>query len=141
MIIRCTTILCFLTLLIGCDEQKPPSRDQIPVLRQRLFDLGQAIAARSAPALDSMMSVDILDYGLSSDSLLRFIYGPQFDNPFMSLGDYRILYNDNIAVIECYAMDTSGQAGQPVKLLFKSEDDIWLLTKFESFNPDSTGSQ
>ena len=131
-------ILTGLALIAGgCGEAELPSRDQIPILRQNLYALEQAISARDQAAIDSLLSVEILDAGQDSDSLLRFVYGATDDLPFHRLGDYDIFYSNNIAVINCYIMDSTEQADRPLRLLFKHDDGLWLLKEFRVGDPDT----
>lgn len=132
-------ILGFTALLIaGCGGEKLPSRDEIPKIREKLFALEQGILKRDRTGLDSLISVDILDFKESSDSLLRFVYGPDALFPFRRLGDYTIFFNKNIAVIDCFIMDSTGGRDRPLRLMYKLQHDVWLLTEFRPDHPDST---
>ncbi len=130
--------LALLPALVGCQGDKLPSRDQIPILRQTLGNLERAIASRSTPAIDSLASIDLLDLGLSSDSLLGLVYGPHREFSFVRLGNYEIFYNREMSVIDCEIQDSSNQPGRPIKLYFKLDDKRWLLTRFEVVRRDST---
>lgn len=123
-------LLVALALLAGCGGEELPSRDQIPVLRANLYALEQGIKARDRTAIDSLLSVDILDAGQSSDSLLNFVYGPAGDRPFARLGNYNIFYNNQLAVINCYIMDSTEQIDRPLKLRYGYKTDLWLLKWF-----------
>ncbi|MCP4685945.1 MAG: hypothetical protein GY867_10955 [bacterium] len=125
------TVAVILGALAGCGEEELPSRDEIPILRQRVFALEQAIASGDPLILDSLLSVEILDEGLSSDSLLGFVFGPDNDFPFHRLGDCEIFYTKEVAVVDCHVMDSTETADRPIKLHFKKFDEIWLLRKFE----------
>ncbi len=136
---RLVVVLLGLSLMAaGCGEDRLPSRDQIPILKQKLYSLEQAIGARSRAAIDSLLSVDILDAGLDTDSLLRFIYGPNDDFPFHRLGDYDIFYGNNVAVINCQIMDSTEQSNRPLRLLYNHDDELWLLREFRVGDPDTT---
>ena len=136
-----TRFLVTLTLagfMLGCGGDDLPSRDQIPVLRARLFALEQGIRDHSRAAIDSLLSVDILDVKQSSDSLLRFVYGPGDTLPFVRLGDYTIFFSREMAVIDCFIMDSTEQPNRPLRLMYKLDDDLWLLREFREGHPDST---
>ena len=117
--------------MLGCSEQKPPSRGHIPILKQRLFDLQEAIKANNPVAIDSIMSVEALSLGLDSDSLIRFVYGPAGDFAFTQLGNANFFYTNNKARIDCYIMDSTAGTDRPVSLTFILDGDLWLLKRFE----------
>jgi len=123
--------------LACCRGEKLPSRDQIPVLRQTLGNLERALAARSAVAIDSMASVDMVELGLSSDSLMGLVYGPERNFSFVRLGNYEIFYDRERSVIDCEIQDSSKAPGRPIKLYFKLDGKRWLLTRFEVAKRDS----
>lgn len=133
--------LVLLLAVVGCGPDKLPSRDHIPVLKQRLYALEQGLVAGDRAALDSMMSVKILDVGQDSDSLLRFVYGADGRWPFHRLGDYNIFFSNEIAVINCYIMDTTEQRDRPLKLMYELDDQLWLLTRFDVGDTDTTSGQ
>ena len=129
---KLSAYLIGITLLVaGCSEEKSPPRDQIPILRERLYSLEQVILRKDRAAIDSLLSTEILDYHESSDSLLNFVYGSDRDRSFVRLGDYQIFYNFDLAVATCYLMDSLGTKDRPVKFTFKKDDGVWLLKKFE----------
>ena len=116
--------------MTGCAE-KAPSRDHIPVLKRRVYELQEAIAARNRAAIDSLSSVRILAGAQGSDSLLKFVYGPADEFSFERLGDYEIFYTGDKALIDCYIMDTTGRKDRPMRFTFVYEHDLWLLKGFE----------
>jgi hypothetical protein len=118
-------------MLSGCGGEKLPSRDQIPVLRETLYRLEQAVAERNRAAIDSLLSVDILDFDQDSDSLLRLVYGPDGERSFLHLGDYEILYDNRMSLITCNVIDSAGAVTNPLRLYYKLDNGRWLLRKFE----------
>jgi hypothetical protein len=127
-------------LLFACSEQPPPSREHIPILKARLFELQEAIKANNPVAIDSIMSVEALSLGLDSDSLLRFVYGPTGDFPFAQLGNANYFYTHNKARIDCYVMDSTAAMDRPVSLTFILDDELWLLKRFEPGLPELESS-
>ena len=125
-----TTAVVSLVLLSAC-EKKMPSRDHMPVLRQRLFQLQEAISSRERVAIDSLLSLQMLAVGQSSDSLLSFVYGSHDGFAFERLGDYEIFYTNDKARIDCFVMDSSAVHDRPIVLTFVFEHDMWLLKRFE----------
>ncbi len=123
-------VLLPLLIMSGCGRQKLPSRDQIPVLRGVVYNLEKALKEKDRTCLDSLLSVDILDRGEDSDSLLRFVYGSDGSFPFMRLGNYEIFYSTELAVVDCYIMDSTEQTDRPLRLNYKFDDGLWLLREF-----------
>ena len=139
---RITIAVFAVALALGCvpEEDDTISRDEIPVLQARLYALEQGILNQDRAAIDSLLSVEILDIDQSSDSLLSFVYGPDQDFPFYRLGDYEIVYNEEFAIIDCYVMDSTQSNDRPIKFTFKSDDGLWLLRKFEEGPPDTNST-
>lgn len=117
--------------LFSCGEESP-SRDHMPVLQKRLYQLQVGVANSDRAAIDSLLSVDILSIGENSDSLLSFIYGSEGEFAFERFGNYQIYYTDEVARIDCYVMDSLGDTSRPVILTFVNQHDLWLLKRFEA---------
>jgi hypothetical protein len=127
-------------LLMSCGEKRTPNRDEIPRIRAQVYDLQVAVKAKDRAAIDSLLSVQILDLGLSSDSLLNFVFN--FDGayfPFEQFGNYRIIYNDDKARIDCYLMDSTSRSDRPFSMTMVREHGLWLLKRFQAELPDSMG--
>jgi len=124
-------------ILAGCDNE-PPSRDHMPALQKRLYELQVAVARKDRAAIDSLLSVDILSIGETSDSLLSFVYGPDSDFIFNRFGNYQIFYTDDIARIDCFVMDSLGQSTRPIVLTLVNQHDLWLLKRFEIKSPEDS---
>ena len=122
-------------LAVGCG-QETPSRDHIPLLKQRVYQLQQAVKAKDRTALDSLLSPEILDHEQSSDSLLGFVYGPDDDFDFQQFGGCEYAYTNDKARINCFVTDNSGQKDRPVVFTFIYRHDLWLLKHFEAGEPD-----
>jgi hypothetical protein len=125
-------------VLAGCGAEELPSRDQIPILRKRVYALEEGIRQRSRASIDSLLSVDILDLKEDSDSLLKFVYGADGRFEFKGLGDYTIFFSKEIGVVDCFIMDSTGRFDRPLRLTYKLDDKVWLLTEFRAGHPDST---
>ena len=91
-------ILVGLALIVGgCDEEKLPSRDQIPILKQKLYALEQAVDTRNRAAIDSLLSVEILDekrsrYAVELNSitgLVSYTLGGKQYEPLRTESDFR----------------------------------------------------
>jgi len=131
-IAACTFILGL--AFSGCapEEDDTPSRDQYPVINARVYDLQTAVMARDRVKIDSLLSAEILDAGQSSDSLLRFVYGPGDNFPFETFGECRIYQTDEVARVDCYVQDSSRAQDRPITFTFKLyADSVWLLQRFD----------
>lgn len=131
-----------LGLLIGagCEKEKLPSRDEIPILRERVYKLEQAVLHRSTAEIDSLASAEMLERGLSADSLLGLVYGPDRDRPFAKFDNYTIFYDRSLALVTCDIADSTADAGRPVKLIYHKYGDRWLLRSFQPA-ADSSAAQ
>lgn len=121
---------CMLLLVPACDDE-PPKRKHIDVLRNKLRRLEKAVVARDRAAIDSLLSVQILDEGQSSDSLLNFIYGPERGFPLAGLSLIEMLYTGDKARIDVEIVDTTGRHRRPATFTLVYEHDQWLFKKFE----------
>lgn len=119
-------------VLSSCGEKKTPSRDHIPIIKERLTKLQEGVKNQNTAAIDSLLSVDILKKNQSSDSLLSFVFGPNRDFAFESFGQPVIIYTDEVAQVECFVMDSTHQTNRPVVLKFVYVSDQWLLNGFET---------
>lgn len=113
-------------------DAAPPSRDHIPAIRVQVLKLQNAMKQSNRAAIDSVSSVELLDAGLSSDSLLRFAYGSNGEFPFGRLADVRIAYTANRARVDCAMVDTADLQPRPLVLTFALTDSLWLLKRFDS---------
>ncbi|MEW5993804.1 MAG: hypothetical protein AB1744_05335 [Candidatus Zixiibacteriota bacterium] len=118
-------------MVISCSEETPP-REHIPVLKQQVYRLQEAVKARDGAAIDSLLSPEILSVKQSSDSLLRFVYGPEDDFAFERFGDCEIVYTADMARIDCFVMDSAARMDRPIVLTFVYKHDLWLLKRFEA---------
>jgi len=124
-------LVFFVSLVLAACATKSPKRDQIPLLKNRLYQLQTAVKEQNTAAIDSLLSVSIIARKQSSDSLLSFVYGPDGDFAFERFGNYNILYTTDKARIECFVMDSTSHADRPVVFFLVHEHDLWLFTSFE----------
>jgi len=120
---------------LGCDN-RPPSRNQIPILKQCLLELQVAVKDKNRAGIDSLLSVKILDYDENSDSLLSLVYGPDRDFAFEQFALGEIKYGHDAAQIDCFVMDTTHRRDRPLRMTYRKDKDLWLLGRFVL--PDSS---
>ena len=127
----CAALAILLSIAGGCSE-KAPSRDHIPALREVLYKVQVAVKDQNRAAIDSLLSIQTVATGHTSDSLLKFIYF--FHDRYFAFerfGNYDIAYTEDRARIDCYIMDSTGTANRPVTFTLAFEHDLWLLKQFE----------
>lgn len=129
-----TAAVALVLLAASCGEETP-SRDHIPVLKKRVHLLQQAVKGKKRAAIDSLMAPEILSYKQDSDSLLRFVYGPNGQFAFERFGNYEIVYTSDKARIDCFVMDSTAQRDRPIILTFVYKHDVWLLKRFQAGHP------
>lgn len=134
--VRSTLCAIVLVLLSGCAE-KTPTRDHIPLLKRKIYDLQQAVKSKNQAAIDSLLSVKIISRGQSSDSLLTFVYGADGDFGFERFANYDITYTNDRARVDCFVMDSTALTDRPITLFLVYEHDRWLFTSFETGRPES----
>ena len=126
----CLSVVLMLGVLPGCDERSP-SRQHIPILRNVLQRMELAVADQNRAAVDSLLSVAILDYEQGSDSLLSFVYGPDGEFSFERFELGEIAYTGDKARIDCFIMDSLHQRDRPLMFTLVYEQNMWLFKHFE----------
>lgn len=134
-----TAVVGAVLFAIGCGPEKTPSRNQFPLIKETVFTLQEAVKERRLAAIDSLLSPKILDKGQSSDSLVRYCFGPDADFDFRQFGRCEIRYTDDYAEADCFVMDSTVATDRPIRLSFVHERfdsvDVWLLYEFAPFEP------
>ncbi len=131
------SLLYFVPFVVSCDKTEKISRDHIPALKEKLYQLQLAVKNKNIGGIDSLMSVEILDKGLSSDSLLSLVYGTDSSFEFTQFGNAEIFYTNHRGFVDCYIMDSLTERSRPLKLELKFDDSLWLFLNFEVGPRDS----
>ncbi len=134
-ILHILVVLASLALLAGCSKVTP-SRDHIPLLKERVYLLQQAVKEKNRAAIDSLLSPKILSYQQGSDSLLSFVYGSDDRFVFERFGNCEIAYTSDKARIDCFVMDNTDRTDHPIVFTFVHKHDLWLLKRFEEGQVD-----
>lgn len=140
------TAICGLLAVLGlaaCSgEDKPPTRDQYPIVNARVFSLQTAVVERNRAGIDSLLAAEILDLGENADSLLGYVYGPSQDRPFGRFNIRGIIQTHKIARVDCDLIDTAGHVMPPtLSLTYQLYDDsLWLLKRFGPIPEDGMSS-
>ena len=130
MRVGCWSLVLVTVVLSACAE-RTPRRDYMTVIKDRFDRLQAALREKNGAALDSLSSREMIDDGMTADSLLRFVSGADRARAFGRFGKYEIIYNNKKARIDCPLIDTAGQTYQAVTLTFVRENDDWKLKRFE----------
>ncbi len=126
-------VLFFLVVLaISCAKEKLPARTEIPLIKAAISQVETAVRERNRPALDSLMSVRMLDKNLTSDSLLSFVWGSIPIQRFARFSDCDISFTNTSAQCNCQITDDAGKTNGGIRLLFSYEDKRWLLLEFST---------
>ncbi len=126
-----------LVACLGCEEERAPSRNQIPAIRKVVFKLQEGAKAENRAAIDSLLSVKILDFGQSSDSLLAVAYGSDGMFSFAQFDLVGSSFTHDKARVNCVIVDSEGNRGTPIEFTFVYEHKRWLLKRFEVATPDA----
>ena len=116
-----------LITLEGCKE-KTPNRDYIPVIKQRVFLLQQAIKERSKVALDSLLTDEYASVS-GADSVVQFSYGADPGFQFDRFGRTEIFYTDARARVDGNIVGVDGRILKEMTLTYEHRGDRWLLKK------------
>jgi hypothetical protein len=100
-----------------------------------MSQLQSALAERSGPALDTLLSRRLRSDEEALTELLHYVYGPDGSKGFTGFGDYQIFYTHQQAFVDCILADTLRQTSRPVKLTLILKNDRWVLDRIED-RPD-----
>lgn len=133
-----TTLLMLLVLagVLSCKDELPQS-DQIPKIQAALYAVQQAVRADDVSTLHALMTKKARRQG-RGDSLIALVSVFDYTRPFARFVDSNIFYNQSIAQIECYAVDSLDSVIVPLNLIFMYDKDRWWLHSFtEAVKEDS----
>ena len=137
-IIFLSTLLLLALSVPGCKE-KTPNRNYIPVIKQRVFVLQQAIKDRSKTALDSLLTEEYRSRS-GADSVVQFSYGEDPTFQFDHFGRAEIFYTDSRARVDGNVVGVDGRILKEMTLIYEHQGERWLLKRIGPIerSPDST---
>jgi len=109
----------------GCRE-KSPSRDYIPVIKQRIYVVQEAIKSRGRNAIDSLLTVEYAAAG-GADSLVQFANGTDPSFSFARFANTEIYYTNDKARVDCIIVGENGLRLRSATLTFERHKEQWLL--------------
>ena len=125
---RLAGAICLISMLAvawGCRE-KTPSRDYIPVIKERIFAVQEAIKARGKNAIDSLLTEDYAAGG-GADSLVQFVNGADPTFAFERFAHTEIYYTNDRARVDCVIMGQDNRWLRSATLTFERKKERWLL--------------
>lgn len=136
-IIFLSSLLLVALLVPGCKE-KTPNRNYIPVIKQRVFVLQQAIKDRSKTALDSLLTEEYRSRS-GADSVVQFSYGEDPTFQFDHFGGAEIFYTDSRARVDGNVVGVDGRILKEMTLIYEHQGERWLLKRIGTIerSPDS----
>lgn len=131
-------VICQFMLISSCSEKKLPARAEIPLIKVAISRIEGAVRDRNQAALDSLMSIQMLERNLTSDSLISFVWGQIPIQRFARFSDCDIRFTNANAQCNCLITDDIGASNGGIQLQFSYEDKRWLLFQFSYSDIDST---
>ena len=123
------SVFLFATFFISCADKNPP-RDEIPRIKETMAKFSQAIKDRSRAGIDSLLVVQALDLGYSSDRILSDIY-PGNSGTFYAFGAKTFTYTKDAAKVDCTIMADSTDSGRPLEITLVKSGDNWFVKRFD----------
>ena len=116
-----------MTIIVGAGcREKSPSRDYIPVIKQRIYVVQEAIKSRGKNAIDSLLTEDFAASG-GADSLVQFANGADPNFAFARFANTEIFYTNDKARVDCVIMGENGLRLRSATLTFERHKEQWLL--------------
>ncbi|PWB68212.1 hypothetical protein C3F09_12175 [candidate division GN15 bacterium] len=124
-VVHSVLIVFVLTAVWSCRE-KSPSRDYIPIIKQRVYEVQEAIKSRGRNAIDSLLTQDYAAAG-GADSLVQFTNGSDPTFVFNRFAHTEIYYTNDKARVDCLIMGKDSRNLRSATLTFERKKDVWLL--------------
>ncbi len=124
-------IVCVIVLAIALSaawscREKSPSRDYIPIIKQRIYVVQEAIKSRGKNAIDSLLTEEYAAAG-GADSLVRFANGSDPTFAFSRFAHTEIYYTNDKARVDCAIVGQDNRSLRSATLTFERNKDRWLL--------------
>lgn len=116
--------------LFYCGEENP-SRDEIPVIRELLGKFEAGVRDRNVAVLDSLIAVEALELGYTSEKILSDIYSVSDSNTFYKFGSREFFYTKNKGAVHCTVLPDSTDPGEPAEITVVKKGEDWLIKRFD----------
>ena len=134
MSVKTTIGFIIILLLVGsfvsCSRKKNPPRDEIPIIKDVLAKLENAIENRNSVMIDSLLAPDAARLGYSSRQILSSVYPDSSDSP-CSFGKRSFMYIKNKARIDCTLLQNGIDHGRPIEITMIKKRDQWWVERFD----------
>jgi len=118
-------------IILTCGKDEGPSRDEIPLIKNTLAQLEDAVKNHNALKIDSLISPEALGLGYSPEQILADIYPDSSKASFLSFGDRNFLYVEDKALVNCLIISDTTDPGRPVEITLAKNEGVWLIKKFD----------
>lgn len=119
-------IVIFALAAIWSCREKSPSRDYIPIIRQRVYEVQEAIKSRGRNAIDSLLTEEYAAAG-GADSLVQFANGSDPAFAFSRFTHTEIYYTNDKARVDCLIVGQDNRSLKSATLTFERRKERWLL--------------
>lgn len=119
-----------MAIFTACTEKNPP-RDEIPRIKNTLERLSQAIKDRNREAIDSLLIVQALDLGYSSEKILDDVYPMTDSGTFYAFGSKSFMYTKDVGRVDCTIMADSTDRGRPLEITLVKLGEQWYVKRFD----------
>lgn len=117
-------------LFVGsCEFKKNISREEIPIIKQSIAAFENVIAARDTVHLDSLLSTEAAELGMTPAAILDFIYADSLGE-FVGFTGKQIFFRGDAARVDC-AITGSDGPGREITITLRKEAEVWLIKKIE----------
>ncbi len=123
-------IAIILIPLFYCGEESP-SRDEIPLIRELLGKFEAAVRDRNVAAMDSLIAVDAVELGYSSEKILSDIYSVSDSNTFYKFGSREFFYTRKKGSVHCMILSDSTDSGHPAEITVIKKGEDWFVKRFD----------
>lgn len=129
---KTAVLLTMVIIFLAACVEKPPSRDEIPLIKSLIGRFQTAVIEKDNATIDSLMISEAVELGYSSERVLRDVYGDSLDGAFYGFGRKDITYVDKKGVVKCLIVtDSTANSGKPVEITIVKGAHRWLIKRFD----------
>jgi hypothetical protein len=111
----------------GCEDELP-SRDLIPVIKNRIYLVQEAIKVKIKYGIDTLLTSDYAEEN-GADSLVQFAYGTDPTFEFDRFASTEIYFTNDKARVDCIITGKDNRVLKSATLTFERKKTRWLLKK------------
>lgn len=118
-------LILWVIVLLSCDDQREVSREEIPAIKAGLTALEAAIKTHDFGGLDTLLSPESADAGVTARTVMDFVYGAG-GNEFAGFSDRQFFYRGDAARVDCRLTRATAPARE-VTLTLRKNENGWRL--------------